>query len=206
MRRVDGMDDADLARSLALHLDQQFERLILAYQVRLYAFALRLTGNPQDAEEVAQDAFVRAYRALRSYPAERTRALDLKPWLYRIALNVCRNRLRGRHLTTVSIDQTRACWHDGDWDLPDDGQQRPEDRVERDEEREQVAGLLASIPERYRTALVLRFVEGLSYADVARVLRQPIGTAKANVHRGLRLLRAELELRDGTRSEIVEVH
>jgi RNA polymerase sigma-70 factor (ECF subfamily) len=71
----------DLSRALADDLDDNFERLVLTYQDRVFAFALRLTGNPSDAEEVAQDAFVRAYRALARYPSERVATLALRPWL-----------------------------------------------------------------------------------------------------------------------------
>ena len=80
--------EGSLETDLARDLDGSFERLVLAYQDRLYAFALRFCGNREDAEEVAQDAFVRAYRALKTYPADRVRALALRAWLYRIALNV----------------------------------------------------------------------------------------------------------------------
>ncbi|MER3459109.1 MAG: RNA polymerase sigma factor, partial [Chloroflexota bacterium] len=86
----------DLAAQLATGVDSHFERLVLAYQDRLYAFALRLSANPQDAEEIVQDAFVRAYHALKRYEAERIRTMALKPWLYQIALNVFRNRARTR--------------------------------------------------------------------------------------------------------------
>src|SRR5207245_4916500 len=80
------MDDSSLARALADDLDGHFEQLVRTYQDRLYGFALRLTDSRQDAEESTQDAFVRAYRALERYPAERRRELRLRPWLYQIAL------------------------------------------------------------------------------------------------------------------------
>src|SRR5512141_774649 len=103
-----------LEACLARDLDGCFERMVREYQDRLYSFAHRLSGNPQDAEEIAQDAFVRAYRAMRAYPAERIRALQLKAWLYRITLNVARNRMRGKRHNHVSIDERdgdgRARW------------------------------------------------------------------------------------------------
>jgi RNA polymerase sigma-70 factor, ECF subfamily len=78
--------DQDMSAALAADLDGSFEQVVVAYQHRLYAFALRLTGNPQDAEEITQDAFVRAYRALATYPASRLRSLALRPWLHQITL------------------------------------------------------------------------------------------------------------------------
>ncbi len=94
----------ELPMCLSADLEGSFERLMQAYQDRLYSFALRLSGNPQDAEEIVQDAFVRAYRALQGYPAGRIQALALRPWLYQISLNVFRNRVRGKHLTVVAIE------------------------------------------------------------------------------------------------------
>src|SRR5215831_4140993 len=96
MVAIAGTAPDPLTEALARDLDGSFEAVVREYQDRLYSFALRLTGRPEDAEDVAQDAFVRAYRALQSYGAERVRALALKAWLYRITLNVARNRLRGK--------------------------------------------------------------------------------------------------------------
>jgi RNA polymerase sigma-70 factor (ECF subfamily) len=72
------VNDESLTASLAADLDGSFEALVQAYQDRLFAFGLRLTGSPRDAEEIAQDALVRAYRALRRYPAERVATLRLR--------------------------------------------------------------------------------------------------------------------------------
>ena len=186
------MHDEELTNLLAEDLDGSFERLVLTYQDRLYGFALRLTGSPRDAEEIAQDAFVRAYRALAQYPADRVRALAPRPWLYQITRNVVLNRVRGRRLRLVSLDGPED---GGRVDPQDDEAGRPESMLERLEQRDQLGALVAGLPERYRAAVVLRHVEGLGYDEVAAVLGQPVGTVKANVHRGVRLLREALEAR-----------
>lgn len=179
-----------LQSGLAADLDGNFERLVLAFQDRLYSFGLRLSGNPQDAEEIAQDAFVRAYRALQSYPAERVRLLTLKAWLYQIALNVARNRVRGKRLQLVQLDKPVDGDGDGlSFEPQDDETERPESLFERAERKGELGALVGGLPERYRAAVVLRHIEDLSYAEVATVLDQPVGTAKANVHRGIQLLR-----------------
>ena len=214
MKASDREQEDRLCGELATDLDGSFPRLVVAFQGRLYAFALRLTGSPRDAEEIAQDAFIRAYRALRGYPEERVRGMVLKSWLYQITLNVARNQLRRRHPATVSLDQ------EGDnapASLPDDDSRGPEALFQRAEERNQLAGLVATLPEHYRAAVVLRHVSGLSYAEVADILKQPAGTVKANVHRGIQLLRARLaeqglvdhnEWRhdDGKAESIIAVH
>jgi RNA polymerase sigma-70 factor (ECF subfamily) len=182
--------DQDLPAALAADLDGNFEHLVQTYQDRLYGFALRLAGNPQDAEEVAQDSFVRAYRALATYSGERRRTLAFRPWLYQIALNVFRNRVRGRHLQLVSLHQDDT---GGTWEQAADDAPRPDAMLEQAELKEALDALVASLPERYRLAVVLRHGQGLGYREMAAVLKQPLGTVKANVHRGLRLLRQALE-------------
>lgn len=182
-------EDQDLPAALAANLDDCFERLVLTYQNRIYAFALRLSGSPQDAEEIAQDTFVRAYRALVGYSVERITHLALRPWLYQIALNVFRNRVRGHHLRVVPLDDLEG----GDAREPVVAEQElPETIMERIEGERELGALVAALPERYRAAVVLRHVEGFNYAELGELLNQPVGTIKANVHRGTRLLRNAL--------------
>ena len=99
--------DSSLIEALAVDLDGSFEALVLAHQDRIYSIALRVLGDPRDAEEAAQDAFVRAYRALGDYDPARIRDLRLRPWLATIVLNLCRSRLTRRPAaarTTLSLD------------------------------------------------------------------------------------------------------
>ncbi|HEY6013698.1 MAG TPA: sigma factor, partial [Candidatus Limnocylindrales bacterium] len=88
--------DGTLLTALADDLDGSFETLVLAHQDRLFSIALRVLGDRHDAEEAAQDAFVRAYRALVGYEPERILELRLRPWLATIVLNLCRSRLARR--------------------------------------------------------------------------------------------------------------
>ena len=194
--------DEILQERIAEDLDGSFEELVRQYQDRLYSYALRLTSRPEDAEEVAQDAFVKAYRALATYPAERIRGLALRPWLYRITLNTARNRFRGKKLRTVSLDHPIAPGTDEKWEAPDNPDKRPDRRYEKRRERQDIAGLMAALPDRYRSALQLRYVEGLRLEEVATVLKQPLGTVKSNVHRGINALREALSesRREGVRS------
>lgn len=177
------MDDITLAAGLATDLDGTFEALVGAHADRLYSISLRIIGDPRDAEEVAQDAFVRAYRALADYDPERTRSLRLRPWLATIAVNLSRNRRRRlaerRPALTLGHDpgERLAAGHGDD----------PSDALV---DRDRWASLLGALPDRYRVPLVLRHVDDLTYEEMAEVLGRPIGTLKAQVHRGLALLRA----------------
>jgi RNA polymerase sigma-70 factor (ECF subfamily) len=160
--------------------DRVFERLVRDHQDRIFALGLALTGNRHDAEEVAQDTFLRAYRALCGYPAERVRELKAKPWLHRIAVNVVRNRVRGVRPRLVELNGSEP-----------DARTGPEEDAMRRIEIDELATRVAALPARYREAVVLRHVQDLSYAEVAEALGQPVGTVKANVHRGLKMLRGE---------------
>lgn len=189
------MVEEALPAALAANLDEAFECLVLAFQDRLFAFARRLGHAPADAEEIAQDAFVRAYHALAGYPPERIRELALRAWLYQITLNVARNRVRRKRVATVPIDgdDERA---DGAVREPaDDAAAEPEPTALREETRAELSALVAALPDRYRVPVMLRHVEGLGYAEVALALQQPVGTVKANVHRGVQRLRAALAAR-----------
>ncbi len=183
------MHEEELPTALAADLDQNFERLVELYQHRLYAFALRLIGNPQDAEEIIIDAMVRAYQALGQYDRKRIQELALRPWLYQITLNVFRNRVRGRRLQVVSYDQPEGT---GLSEMADESSGQPDALLERAELRDSLAAAIATLPNRERIAVTLRHVQGFGYGDIASILEQPVGTVKANVHRGVRRLREAL--------------
>jgi len=188
--------DANLIGRLASDLDGSFEALVLAHQDRLYTIALRVLGDPRDAEEAAQDAFVRAYRALATYDRGRIRELQLRAWLTTIVVNVCRNRVRRRVLASVPLDGPAG---DADAGSPaatlpaTDPRTEPDTAALRHEGAARWAALVVALPDRYRTPIVLRHVDGMSYDEMATVLGRPEGTLKAQVHRGLALLRQAFE-------------
>jgi RNA polymerase sigma-70 factor, ECF subfamily len=185
--------DERLCTALVANLESGFEALVLAYQHRLYGFALRLSGNAEDAEEIAQDAFVRAYRALSTYTPPQTATLRLRPWLFQIALNVFRNRIRGaiKPLYQVPLD-TSGEGDQSDRLIASAGDQ-PEQAVVNSEGERLLTQLISALPEHFRIAIVLRHIEGLSYTEMAALLGQPAGTLKAHVHRGVKQLRVVLD-------------
>jgi len=185
------MTDDELRGCLARDVDAAFEPLVRAYQNRLYLFALRYCACPPDAEEIVQDAFVRAYRALAAYPREQRATLQVKAWLFQITLNVARNKARRTRPRTVPLDAP-----DDDsaprFDPAADPREGPEPLAEASERGSELGALVAALPERYRAPVILRHVNELSYDEVAALLGQPVGTVKSNVHRGVRLLRQQL--------------
>lgn len=189
--------DADdrLTAELAEDLDRAFDALVVAHQDRLYTIALRMLGDTGEAEEAAQDALVRAYRALATYDEARIRELHLRGWLTTIVLNRCRSvgaRRATRGPRPVSIDaETAASRPIAALEAPDGA--GPTEVAERHAERDRWAARLGALPTHYRTAVVLRHVDGMSYPEAAAVLGRPEGTVKAQVHRGIALLRTMLE-------------
>ena len=181
--------DEDLRPGLAADLDATFEALVRAHQDRLFSLALRFLGDAADAEEIVQDGFVRVYRALRTYDAQRIEDLDLRPWLSSIVLNLCRTRYRRRSRTRMAV--VAGGLDDGRLEAP--AADMPHERSVRHESTQRWTELVGGLPVLYRAAVVLRHVDGLSYQEMSHVLGRPEGTVKAQVHRGLALLRAAFE-------------
>jgi RNA polymerase sigma-70 factor (ECF subfamily) len=193
------MEDDALIQQLATNLDGTFETLVLAHQDRLYSIALRLLGDGRDAEEVAQDAFLRAYRAMAEWPRERFDDLRLRAWLASIVVNLSRNRRRraSDREPPLSLEPlvTRGA------EPIASRAAGPEAVGVRRADADAWAERLLRCPPTLRTALVLRHVDGLSYDEIAEALGRPVGTVKAQVHRGLAWLRADLALEGITREE-----
>ena len=173
----------DLPWRLSEDLEAAFPDVVAGYQQAVYTTALRMTGRTEDAADMAAEAFLRAYSALRQYPAERISQLQLRPWLLTIVLNLLRNEAR---------TATRRPAHVGleTWAPVPDRREGPEEQAERHDGQTRLGGLLTELPQAQRTAVVLRHVVGLPYAEMALVMGCPEGTAKSHVTRGLQRLRA----------------
>lgn len=167
---------------LADDLDAGFGDLMRAYQQVVYSVALRTSGQPFDAEDLAAEAFLRAYRALRGYDRERILALRPRAWLLTIVLNTWRNWVRDLSRRPRQIPL-------GAHADPPIGGLSVEEMTEHHEALHELSGLVGRLPEPQRIAIVLRHVVGLPIAEVAVVMGCPQGTAKSHVSRGLQRLR-----------------
>jgi RNA polymerase sigma-70 factor (ECF subfamily) len=185
--------DSDLALTarLAVDLDGAFGDLVTAHQNRLYTITLRLLGESRDAEEVAQDALVRAYRAMAGYDADRILALRLRPWLASIAVNLARNRRRRLDEKKPPL-QLEPLLDAGAEPAGPDRRPGPHERAARRETIQDLAAALLKLSPGPRAAVILRHVDGLTVAEVAAALDRPEGTVKAQVSRGLVQLRLHL--------------
>jgi len=168
---------------LAANLDAAFPDLVREMKDGVYSGVRRMVPSSADAEDIAQETFIRAYRALTNYPAERIRELNLRAWVWTIAMNLCRNaaRTRSRRPRTVELDR--------DAFAPGPG---PEAQVLVADENQRWSELLNRLPASQRDAVILRHVVGLAYADIADATGRPQGTVKADVHRGIAKLQEAL--------------
>ncbi|MBX5451972.1 RNA polymerase sigma factor [Thermogemmatispora sp.] len=186
------VDEQTLLQDLLTDPDRFFEQVVLYYEQRLFTFALRLSGSYEEAQEITQDAFVRAYQALTTYSTEQVRNLALRSWLYQIVLNVARNRLRKRQRLPFCISLEEAGSDSAEEPASAPVEEGPEARAEARERLLLLERALLTLPLIYREVVILRHIEGLSYPELARLLNQPVGTVKARVHRGLAQLRQVL--------------
>ncbi|MBI4775322.1 MAG: RNA polymerase sigma factor [Deltaproteobacteria bacterium] len=158
-------------------IDRAFETLIRKYQKEIYYFVLRIVGNEEDAKDIAQMAFVNAFRSLGRFK----RQSKFKTWLYKIALNLCRNHLKkSRFQQTDELDPAMATDDD------------PSRSIIDKEKRLELHRAIKELPEKQRLTVVLRTYKDLSYADVSRILGCSEGAAKANFHFALQKLKKKL--------------
>jgi RNA polymerase sigma-70 factor (ECF subfamily) len=159
-----------------------FEELVMTYQHRVFGVALRMLGNRAEAEEVAQEAFVRAHRALGEFRGD----AKLSTWLYAITSRLCLNRLASaeRRLVRQGEDVLLR--------LSDAGP-RPDAALERRELETALGRAIAELPEDRRIVVVLRDLEGLSYEEIAEVLELELGTVRSRLHRARADLKEKLE-------------
>lgn len=157
-----------------------FEELIGSYQKRVFNLALRIIGNYDDAADLAQEAFVRIYKAISSFKEQSS----FSTWVYRITTNVCLDEIRKRkNRKVVYIDEDIQT---------DDGEMKrqvissdpgPDEAAERSEIRRIVNDAINRLPEEQRVVITLRDLQGMSYEEIARILELPAGTVKSRINR-----------------------
>ena len=169
-----------------------FEDLVAAYEKNVYNLALRTVGNPQDAEDMAQEAFLKAYSSLSSFRGDS----KFSVWLYRIVSNVCLDFLRRqnrRPSTSLSVEDEDG--EESQLDIPDESLS-PELLLERRLTREAVQRGLQSLSGEQRQILLLREIQGMSYEEIGQALDLEAGTVKSRIFRARKKLCAFL-LADG---------
>ena len=185
-------DEELVARSVGGDADS-FNQLILRWERPIYALAYRTIGREEDARDICQETFLRAYRAL---PRFRGQA-KFSSWLYRIALNLCRDWMRRERRAPVVQPPE-------DMDLMDlaaaaEPSESIEDLVARRDTLQKVERAMAKLPEEQRTAIILKEYHGLTFQEIADVVGCPLSTVKTRLYQGLTVLRRELSRSAGGR-------
>ncbi|MGV7928220.1 MAG: RNA polymerase sigma factor [Spirochaetota bacterium] len=185
-------DDGTLVRDALAGDRRAFDLLVLRHGDMLFNLCFRMLGDYDEASDCAQDAFIRAYRALGGFRGEAA----FPTWLYRIAVNTCRNRLASaeyrRSRKAVRLEGTGA----DDTLLPVNGRasfSNPTARFEREEREAVIQRALDGLPPDEKTVAVLRDIEGRSYEEIAMLTGTRPGTVKSRLARARRRLRTKLE-------------
>jgi RNA polymerase sigma-70 factor (ECF subfamily) len=178
-------DEELVAKTIGGDADS-FNELIHRWERPIYALAYRQIGREEDARDVCQDTFLRAYRALNGFRGQ----AKFSSWLYRIALNLCRDWMRRERRTPVVQAPE-------DMDVMDLAAAREpsesiEDRVGRHDLTRAVERAMALLPEEQRTAIILKEYQGLTFQEIADLLGCPLSTVKTRLYQGLTVLRREL--------------
>ena len=161
-----------------------FETLVLEYEKNVYNIALRMMGNSEDAADMTQEAFIKAYNSLQSFRGDS----KFSVWLYRIVSNVCLDFLRSKNRRpTVSLSVEDDDGEDAQLDVADESQS-PELLLDRKLTRDSVRRGLDSLPPDYRQILLLREIQGLSYDEIAQALSLEVGTVKSRIFRARKRL------------------
>ena len=175
-------DDRDLVRRLQAGDARAFEDLVRRYQHRVFGVALRMLGRRADAEDVAQDVFLRVHRAIGGFRGE----ARLSTWLYGITSRLCLNRLASAERKRMRYDD------DAVMDAPSDASDAPA-AMERREIDAALRRAIDELPDERRVVVVLRDIEGLSYDEIAEALELEPGTVRSRLHRARLDLKAKME-------------
>lgn len=182
MREEPSTDDDALLARLRKGDARAFEEMVIRYQHRVFGVALRMLGRRAEAEEVAQEAFLRAHRSVGGFRGD----AKLSTWLYAITSRLCLNRLASADRRRVRHDEEALAR------AADEGASAT-DQLERREREAAVHRAIAELSAERRLVLVLCDLEGLSYEEIAHALEMPVGTVRSRLHRARMDLREKLE-------------
>jgi RNA polymerase sigma-70 factor (ECF subfamily) len=164
-----------------------FEPLVVKYRQRVYRLAYNVLRNQEDAWDVAQESFIKAYKALPSFRGQSA----FYTWLFRIVMNVAHDKARQRGAAGRAFGTERVTEEEWERAMPDPGEE-PDTAAARAEQRSRITQALETLPEHHRAIIMLSDLEGLSYREIADVLNIPMGTVMSRLHNARKRLRAAL--------------
>lgn len=169
---------------------EAFEQLIFDYQKKAYNIALRIMGNQEDAKDMCQEAFIRIYKSIEGFKEQSS----FSTWMYRIVTNVCLDEIRKKKKSeAVSLDGTYET-ENGEihFEIASDDD-TPEESYVRTEKKSIILKSINELSEEYKTAIVLRDIQGFSYEEIANILCCSIGTVKSRINRARNILKNKLK-------------
>lgn len=185
-------DDVQLVERCQKGDRQAFDELVIRHQKRIFNLAYRLLGDYEEANDLAQEAFIRAYKKIKSFRRE----ASFSTWLYCLATNLCRNKLRqwqrkGRFQTVSLSDSSEPGGKEVIHSLADP-HPGPDEIYERKEQQALIQKAINSLGEEHRLVVVLRDIQGLAYEEIARIVDCSEGTVKSRLHRARNILKERL--------------
>ncbi len=191
------VDEKQLIRRLKRRDERAFTALVTQHQGQIYNLCFRMLGNGAEAEDVAQDTFIKAFKAIDRFRGDS----QIGTWLYRIAINLCKNRLkylgrRGRGRTQDVADVPETAWGDAPGTVAE-AEPRPDHVLEGRRAETRIQAALGALDTEFRELLVLRDIQGLSYAEMMGITGLPEGTVKSRLHRARTALRKAYEALGG---------
>ncbi len=186
-----GPTDEELVGAFQAGEVSAFDSLVLRWERKIRGAIYRIMGSEEEARDLCQETFLKAYRALGTFKGE----ARFSSWLYQIALNLCRDRMRRkRGRTLVSFEALDENGEAPSWEP----RLSPEDVVEQQDLSRVVAAAVATLPDEQREVIILKEYQGLTFLEIAEALDLPMSTVKTRLYRGLGQLREQLE-RQGIR-------
>lgn len=180
-------DESFLIKKAARGDVESFEKLIEAHQKKVFNIALGMLKNPADAEDIAQDVFIKVYKSLKNFKGQSS----FSTWLYRVTTNTCLDELRRRKTRqTFSIDEEIVTQEGEVSKQVVDDSPSPDEILEKNELKRNISHAISKLAKEHRTVIVLRDMQGFSYEEIANILQLPLGTVKSRINR------ARLTLKD----------
>ena len=179
------MDELKIIESCLLGNTQIFSKLIDNYKNMVYNLAYRMSNNPHDAEDVSQEAFLRAYQSLAHFNP----SYKFSTWLYQITLNIIRDKYKKKEIDYGSLDTPIETDDSEFYHQPADLTNNPEQIIAQKENLRTIQQAIYSLPLKYREVIVLRHLQDLSYIEISSILKLPQGTVKVHLYRARKQLK-----------------
>jgi len=189
------INDSDLVRSFKEGNTIAFERLVIKYQDRIFNLCFRFLGDRQEAEDVAQEVFIKVFKALKRFRSESS----FYTWIYRITVNTCKNRIKSldyrRSKKNITLDDEKDTKHNSESFASGTGN-IPDQIIEKKERIKLIQNAIEDLNYDHRAVIILRDIEGFSYDEISEITGHKLGTVKSKISRARNDLREKLKGND----------